>query len=306
MIIKSLLFHFLLLSIFFISKSKSQQNEEVSSNTIFDYDDRFACENFYDVSQCSPCQRRLFISPTIANFKSCDYDGTQIINQNLDEARLNDFCGQTCDEGGVKDLIRVIQFDCDNELTKVGLYFYNANITDNNNNNNNNTNNEMTPDLQIGFDAGEILAKAYLALRTRKTYCFKDSSLGYCSLDLYAQTNRYVRAITFNLTIENDLLLLEPIGKIKFNRTIKITDIDPPPTLTKTYELPVPNKIICSESYQKILKVWQEFADETPFRNLIAQYLYDTDFDIFNGFLRYSCGYIGDVLDVGNQRIAKK
>ncbi|KAG9293231.1 hypothetical protein G9A89_010602 [Geosiphon pyriformis] len=115
-----------------------------------EYENRFSCEGFYNVPNCNSCQRQLYTSPTIANFKTCDYDGTQIINQDFNETRLDEFCGQRCDEA-----IEYLQNkNCAAERKK-----------------------ELTPDIELGFEADEVVRNAYLALRTRKSYYFKDPNL---------------------------------------------------------------------------------------------------------------------------------
>ncbi|KAG9300641.1 hypothetical protein G9A89_023439 [Geosiphon pyriformis] len=131
--------------------------ESIPQQTVpkWEYENRFSCEGFYNVPNCNSCQRQLYTSPTIANFKTCDYDGTQIIKQDFNEIQLDNFCGQRCDEGGVRNLVTLFNMaNCAPERK-----------------------NELTPDIELGFEAGEVVRNAYLALRTRKSYYFKDPNL---------------------------------------------------------------------------------------------------------------------------------
>ncbi|KAG9293235.1 hypothetical protein G9A89_010606 [Geosiphon pyriformis] len=289
---KFFLFQLLILSTLLIVESIPQQtvpSETGSQQIVVDtiengeYENRFSCEGFYNVPNCNSCQRQLYTSPTIANFKTCDYDGTQIINQDFNETRLDEFCGQRCDEGGVRNLITLIQQDCDYELTKAIEYLHNKNCTAE-------RKNELTPDIELGFEAGEVVRNAYLALRTRRSYCFKDPNLGYCSLDIYAQTKDYVHTITAGKTVESNLNLSPLESRIIFDRNITIPNITTPANITKTYEVPLNEIIFCSACYRSIVSVWQEFGASFPFENPLAEALYKTDADTLEAVVTATCG----------------
>ncbi|KAG9294067.1 hypothetical protein G9A89_001308 [Geosiphon pyriformis] len=229
-----LLLSFLVAIILFTSLITAQN----SSNVVTPFYAATSCESYFKVNTCTQCQATIFRSEDL-QLKPCFiFVGLDLVGAQA-QRDLKAGCAQNCDEKAVLDLNRQIQKDCGKELMLAEEVLLN----------------ETDVDLA---DPNQLIASrwygVFSALPTRQGNCLKNST-DFCVLDVRKQASEFV--VTINK--ESTLLIPFDIELSPPNMNISYGSNGSQSTSTR-----LPQKILCSDCYSRIAKVWVDFVSNNP------------------------------------------